>query len=162
MEILTREFENTFPNDPFEFHNLEYSFENENTIKVYRAVNRTILFFTVFNIFLAMIGLLGLVSYTVVRRTKEIGVRKINGSTSLNIFYLLSSEYFILLILSLLIAFPTAWWTYEQIPSANKLHMQPWVFAFGTAILFLIILLTTIYQTLKAATRNPVEALRYE
>lgn len=109
-----------------------------------------------------MIGLLGLVSFTVFRRTKEIGVRKINGSTSVNIFYILSREYFILLFFALLIAIPSAWWVYEWIPSANKLHVQPWVFGLGAAILFVIILLTTSYQTVKAATRNPVEALRYE
>lgn len=160
--ILTREFEAAFPDDPFEFKDLPTAFANENTFKIYHAVNRTILFFTVFNVFLAMIGLLGLVSFTVFRRTKEIGVRKINGSTSVNIFYILSREYFILLFFALLIAIPSAWWVYEWIPSANKLHAPPWVFGLGAAILFVIILLTTSYQTVKAATRNPVESLRYE
>ncbi|MGE5394732.1 MAG: ABC transporter permease [Candidatus Saccharibacteria bacterium] len=162
MSILSNEFRNSFPKDPFEFNDLCTYFANEQTIQIYNSVKRTILFFTVFNVFLAMIGLLGLVSYSVNRRTKEIGVRKINGSTSLNIFYLLSREYFILLILSLLISFPCAWWAFEQIPGANKLHMQPLVFGLSALILFIIILLTTSYQTLKAALRNPVEALRYE
>lgn len=160
--ILTGEFEAAFPNDPFEFKDLPTAFANENSFKIYHAVNRTIIFFTVFNIFLAMIGLLGLVSFTVFRRTKEIGVRKINGSTSVNIFYILSREYFILLFFALLIAIPAAWWVYEWIPSANKLHVQPWVFVLGGGMLFVIILFTTSYQTIKAATRNPVEALRYE
>jgi putative ABC transport system permease protein len=75
---------------------------------------------------------------------------------------LLSREYFILLFFALLVAFPAAWWIYEKLPSANKLHTQPWIFALGAFIIFLIIILTTSYQTLKAATRNPVEALRYE
>ncbi len=162
MNILKQEFESVFPNDPFEFHDLPTSFATDNTIKVYKAVNRTVLFFTVFNIFLAMIGLLGLVSYTVARRTKEIGVRKINGSTASNIFFMLSKEYFVLLGFSLLIAFPTAWWAYEQMPGVNKLHAQPWIFAFGAFIICLIIIITTSWQTYKAATRNPVEALRYE
>jgi putative ABC transport system permease protein len=109
-----------------------------------------------------MIGLVGLVSFTVVRRTKEIGIRKINGSSSINIFYILSREYFIMLFFALLIAVPAAWWMYYRIPGANKLPAQPWVFVLGGAIIFVIILLTTSYQTLKAATRNPVEALRYE
>lgn len=160
--ILTQEFKSTFPNDPFEFNDLVTAFDNENSYQIYHAVNRTIMFFTVFNIFLAMIGLLGLVSFTVFRRTKEIGVRKINGSSSINIFYLLSREYFILLVYALVVAIPSAWWVYEWIPSANKLHVQPWVFAVGAGILLVIILLTTSYQTIKAATRNPVEALRYE
>lgn len=160
--ILTHEFETAFPNDPFEFRDLPNAFANENSYKIYNAINRTIIFFTVFNIFLAMIGLLGLVSFTVFRRTKEIGVRKINGSSSFDIFCLLSREYFILLIYALLVAFPSAWWVYERLPSANKFHMQPWVFVLGAGILFIVILLTTGYQTIRAATRNPVEALRYE
>lgn len=162
LAILNEEFKSSFPNDPFEFNDLPTYFASENTIQVYHAVIRTILFFTVFNIFLAMIGLLGLVSYSVMRRTKEIGVRKINGCTSINIFYLLSREYFILLFFSLLIAFPGAWWTFEQIPSANKLHIQLWIFGLATVILFIIILITTSYQTIKAALQNPVDALRYE
>jgi len=160
--ILTREFENTFPNDPFEFNYLSVAFDNENSFKIYHSVNRTLLFFTILNVFLAMMGLLGLVWFTVIRRTKEIGVRKINGSSSLNIFCLLSREYFILLFFALLIAFPASWWAYEQIPGANKWHVQPWIFLIGAGVIVIIILMTTSYQTLKAATRNPVEALRYE
>jgi putative ABC transport system permease protein len=109
-----------------------------------------------------MIGLFGLVSFTVVRRTKEIGVRKINGSTTTNIFYILSREYYVMLLIAILIAFPGALWTYKKIPGADKLPLQPWVFILGALIIFVIILLTTSLQTLKAAKRNPVEALRYE
>jgi putative ABC transport system permease protein len=160
--ILTEEFEKAFPNDPFEFRDVPSAFNNENSFKIYHSVNRSIFFFTILNIFLAIIGLLGLVSFTVVRRTKEIGVRKINGSSSMNIFYLLSREYYILLFWALVIAIPAAWWAYMMLPSANKMPAQPWVFVLGASILFIIILLSTSYQTLKAATRNPVEALRYE
>jgi putative ABC transport system permease protein len=159
---LNDEFESAFPNDPFEIKDLPTAFANENSFKVYHSVNNTILFFTVFNIFLAMIGLFGLVSFTVLRRTKEIGVRKINGSSSVNIFYILSREYFIMLFFAILIAFPAAYWMYGKIPGANKLGVQPWVFILGVVIILVIILLTTSYQTIRAAIRNPVEALRYE
>ncbi|MBK7712149.1 MAG: ABC transporter permease [Bacteroidales bacterium] len=60
------------------------------------------------------------------------------------------------------IASPSAWLVFEKIPSANKLHVQPWVFILGAGIVFVIIFLTTSYQTMKAALQNPVEALRYE
>jgi len=160
--ILTSAFEKNFPNDPFEFRDLPTAFNNENSFKIYHSINSTILFFTVFSIFLSIIGLFAMVSFTVVRRTKEIGIRKINGSSSFGIFYLLSREYFVLLFFSLLIAYPTAWWVYEHIPSANKWHIQPWIFILGAVIISLIILITTSFQTIKAATRNPVESLRYE
>ncbi len=160
--VLTEEFERSFPNDPFEINDLTTAFANENTFKVYYSVNRTILFFTVFNIFLALIGLFGLVSFTVVRRTKEIGVRKINGCSTASIFYILSRDYYIMLAFALMVSFPSAWWVYEKIPGANKLHIQPWVFFLSGVIIFVIIFLTTSYQTLKAAAQNPVDALRYE
>jgi putative ABC transport system permease protein len=161
-EILTAEFLNAFPNDPFEFNDLSTAFANVDSFKTYHSVNKTIMFFTVFNIFLAMIGLFGLVSFAVVRRTKEIGIRKINGSTSISILYILSKEYLILLLISVLIAYPFALWTYNKIPGANKLPAQPWVFILGAVIIFVIIIITTSYQTIKAAIRNPIEALRYE
>lgn len=160
--ILTSEFNRTFPEDLFEFNELSWAFENENSFKVYHVINRIILFFTVFNIVLAIIGLLGLVSYTVARRTKEIGVRKINGSTSTGIFVLLSWEYLLLLIFAVLLAAPMAWYVYELLPGANKLHAQPWIFISGSLLFFVVVLLTTTFQSVKAATRNPVEALRYE
>lgn len=120
------------------------------------------MFFTVLNICLAILGLLGLVSFTVTRRKKEIGIRKINGSTSKQIFYLLSQEYFVLLIFALIGGVPLAWWVYESIPGANKLTVQPWIVAVGAVILFVIVILTTGYQSFKAATKNPVESLKYE
>jgi putative ABC transport system permease protein len=109
-----------------------------------------------------MIGLFGLVSFTVVRRTKEIGIRKINGSSSVNIFYLISREYYIMLLLAALISFPAGYLIYEQIPGANRLPVHPWVFILSGVIVFIIIFITTSYQTIKAAIKNPVEALRYE
>jgi putative ABC transport system permease protein len=161
-EILTHEFEITFPNDPFEFNELTTTFNNDLVFRILNTVNRTIMFFAVFNIFLAVVGLLGLVSFIVARRTKEIGIRKINGCTSLNIFYILIREYFVSLFIALFIALPSAWLVYEKIPGANKLHTQPWTYVLGAGIIFIIILLTTSFQTYRAATRNPVEALRYE
>jgi len=160
--ILTKEFESAFPSDPFEINDLPYTFENQDTFKTYHSVNKTIGFFTFFNIFLAMIGLFGLVSFTVARRTKEIGIRKINGSSAGNIFYLISREYYVMLLIASLIAIPATLWTYGKIPGADKLPARPWVFLLGALIIFLIIILTTSYHTIKAARRNPVEALRYE
>jgi putative ABC transport system permease protein len=109
-----------------------------------------------------MIGLFGVVSFTVLRRTKEIGIRKINGSSSINIFYMLSHDYYIMLLVAIVIAFPAAFWTNNIIPGADKLPPQLWVYLLSAVIISVIILLTTSYQTLKAALRNPVEALRYE
>jgi putative ABC transport system permease protein len=160
--ILTEEFEKSFPNDPFEFNDLATAFATADTFKTYNSINRTFLFFTVFNIFLAMIGLFALVSFTVVRRTKEIGIRKVNGSSPVNIFYMLSRDYYVMLLVAILISFPSAVWTNNMIPGAYKLSPQLWVYMSAAGIILIIILLTTSYQTLKAAGMNPVKALRYE
>ena len=106
-----------------------------------------------------MIGLFGLVSFTVIRRTKEIGIRKINGSSTLNIFYMLSRDYYIMLLAAVMIAFPAAYWTDSKIPGADKLPPQLWVYLMSIGIIAAIIFLTTSYLTIRAARRNPVEAL---
>lgn len=161
-EILTAELTNTFPNDPFEIRDLTTAFDNERSFLIYHSVNKTLYFFTFLNILLAIVGMFGLVSFTVSRRIKEIGIRKINGSSIIGIFQLLNKDYYLLIVYALVLAFPTAWLVYSNIPSANKLPAQPWVFVLGVFILLIIVLISTSYQSLKAATRNPVDALRYE
>jgi len=161
-KALASELEKAFPNDPFEICDFPSAFNNENSFRIYHSVKKSLLFFTILNILLAIVGIFGLVSYAVARRTKEIGIRKINGSSPAGIFQLLNKEYYFLILLAMLIAFPTAWFVYMSLPSANKLPAQPWVFILGAGLLFVIILFSTSYQTIKAATRNPVEALRYE
>lgn len=161
-DIITTELRNTFPNDPFEIRDVSSAFNNENGFKIYHSVNKTLYFFTFMNVLLAVVGMFGLVSFSVSRRTKEIGVRKINGSSIFQIFNLLNSEYYVLMIYAVIVAFPFAWLVYSKIPSANKLPVQPWVLVISSVILLVIVLLSTSYQTIKAALQNPVEALRYE
>jgi len=135
---------------------------NENSYRIYHSINKSLLFFTVLNVLLAILGMFGLVSFSVARRTKEIGIRKINGSTVLGIFNLLNNEYYVLVISAIVLAFPGAWFAYMALPSANKLPAQTWVFALSALSLLLIVLISTGYQTLKAAKQNPVESLRNE
>ena len=141
---------------------MDLAFNNENGFRIYHSVNKTLYFFTFMNVLLAIVGMFGLVSFSVSRRTKEIGVRKINGSSVFQIFNLLNSEYYALMVYAILVAFPFAWFVYSKIQSANKLPDQPWVLGISVVILLLIVLISTSYQTIKAATQNPVEALRYE
>ncbi len=161
-KYLTNEFNRLFPNDVFEIQELEMAFNNEFAFRSYQTVKKSILFFTAFSIFLAITGLLGLVSYSTARRTKEIGIRKITGSTIPNIFLLLNREFFILLGISLLVAWPGAWFIYDSIPGIHKLPFAPWILVISGLIIVAITLVTTGYQTWRAANRNPIEALRYE
>jgi putative ABC transport system permease protein len=100
----------------------------------------------------------------IVNRTKEIGIRKVNGAKPGEIFNMLSKEYVSLVAISFLIASPVAWYAsgiwlrgYDYRTSIGW-----WVFAVAAVIVFAIVLLTVGYQSFKAALRNPVDALRYE
>ncbi|WP_321370102.1 ABC transporter permease [uncultured Draconibacterium sp.] len=160
--MLAEELKATFPKDPFEISNFSLAFAGENAYRIYQSLNKSLLFFTLLNVLLAIVGVFGLVAFTVARRTKEIGIRKINGSSPSSIFNLLNREYHLLILFGAIIAFPTAWLVYMSIPSANKYSVQPWIFISSIVVLFLIVLVSTSYLTIKAATRNPIEALRYE
>ena len=161
-QILSDEFNSIFPNDPFEFNSIELAITNENSFKIYQTIKKSISFFSVFIILLAIIALLSMVSYSISRRTKEIGIRKINGSSIRSLFLLLNRDYFLLLGISLIIALPLAYFAYSALPGNFKIPPPVWVPFFAGFIILVIIIVTTGYQTLKAARRNPIEALKYE
>lgn len=160
--ILMDEFSREFPNDPFHMEDLDSAFRNETAFKGYQMLKKSILFFTAFNIFLAIIGIFGLVTFIVARRTKEIGIRKINGCPDGIIFLLLNREFFILLGISLALAWPGTWLVHNAFPGAYKLPLYPWILLSSAAAIVTVTLAATGWQTWRAARRNPVEALRYE
>ena len=95
------------------------------------------------------------------RRTKEIGIRKINGAKSIEIFTLLSREYIIWVLISILIACPIAWYAMNKWLQnfAYRINISWWVFALAGVIALLIALLTVSFQSYRAASKNPVDAL---
>jgi putative ABC transport system permease protein len=97
-------------------------------------------------------------------RTKEIGIRKINGAKSFEIFFLLSKEYLLWVLISIIIASPIAWYVMNKWLQkfAYRINISWWVFATAGIIALLIALLTVSFQSYKAASKNPVEAMRYE
>lgn len=159
---LNKEFNTMFPDDPFEFSDVNTAFSNEQTFKIYQSIKKSIMFFTVFIILLAIMALLGMVSYVTMRRTKELGIRKINGSSIMNLFLLMNRDFFAILIISSLIALPLAYLGFDSLPGSYKIAPQFWVPIVSVLIITSIILITTGWQTWRAANRNPVEALRYE
>ncbi|KPK80695.1 MAG: hypothetical protein AMS27_16335, partial [Bacteroides sp. SM23_62_1] len=160
--ILTEEFEIYFPNDPFEFLFYDNEFQQEVSIKAYETFNKTFFIFSILAIILAVIGLLGFTSFITRRRTREICIRKINGGKSRNIFLMLTRDYIYLLALSILIAWPAIYLSYPLLRANYKRQLHIWEFLASTAIIFIIIILTTFYHTLKASRANPADVLRYE
>jgi len=113
---------------------------------------------------LAFMGLFAMAHYATEKRVKEIGIRKVNGATISEILMLLNRDFVKWIILSFIIASPIALYAMHQWLGnfAYKTALSWWVFALA-GLLSLIIALTTVsWQTWRAATRNPVEALRYE
>lgn len=120
--------------------------------------------FTYLAIFISCLGLLGLAAYLAELRTKEIGIRKALGASSVSIARLMSGEFLMLLGLSNLLAWPLAWWAMRRMLSswAYRLPLAWWLFATAGLGAVMLALLTVSYQSLKAARSNPVEALKYE
>jgi putative ABC transport system permease protein len=111
-----------------------------------------------------MIGLLGLVSFMVLTKTKEIGVRKVLGADIFQITTLLSKEFMMLVIVANIIAAPLAWLAASRWLEgyATRVVINPVLFFVAFVALLTITLLTISFQTVKAASANPIDSLRSE
>ena len=117
-----------------------------------------------FAIVIACLGLFGLASLAVTRRTKEIGVRKILGATAANVVFILSKEFTVIVLIAILVAWPAAYlvmnsWLQDF---AYRIDIGFEMFIFAGLIAFAIALITVSYHSIKATFTNPVDALRYE
>jgi putative ABC transport system permease protein len=120
--------------------------------------------FSVLAIFISCLGLFGLSAYTTQRRFKEIGVRKVLGASVQGIVGLLAREFLAPVALATLIAFPVAGWAMSKWLHGfvYRIGLEWWYFAIAGMLALLIALSTVGFQSLKAATRNPVKSLRSE
>ena len=109
-------------------------------------------------------GLFGLAAFFSERRTKEIGIRKVNGAVVAEILKMLNSEFIKWVVMSFIIAMPVSWYAMHKWLQtfAYKTELSWWIFALAGITALGIALLTVSWQSWRAATRNPVEALRYE
>jgi len=107
-------------------------------------------------------GLLGLISFTAKRRTKEMGIRKVLGSKPVQIYILLVKEYLPLLIISIILSSAAAIVFYGYLPGAYKYQMQFGDFVYAWLLTISFTLLTITYQAIQVAAGNPVKSLRYE
>lgn len=150
------------PNSPFEFSFLDQKFD-----QVYRAelsIQKLLKSFSMLTIFIALLGLLGLSKFSIDNRVKEIGVRKVNGATIKEILLLLNKNYIKLILIAFITASPVAWIAMQKWLEnfAYKISLSWWIFALAGLLALGIALLTVSWQSWRAATKNPVEALRYE
>jgi len=151
-----------FPQSTFNYIFLDKKFEaqyNED-----RKFGIAFQFFTILAILIASMGLFGLTSYTCIQRKKEIGIRKVNGATIGEVLSLLNKDFIKWIGIAFVIAIPLAWYAMNKWLEdfAYKIALSWWIFALAGLTALVIALLTVSWQSFKAATNNPVDALRDE
>ncbi|MBS1979246.1 MAG: ABC transporter permease [Bacteroidetes bacterium] len=166
MEQLLPELERLWKNH-YEAFAFDYFFLDENFEKQYQAekqLSEVFMIFTGMGIFIAMIGLIGMVAFMVNARTKEIGVRRILGANLHSLTWLLSSEFVVMAIVAFAVACPLAWYGANQWLQGFAYHMEisGSIFAITLIITIGLTLATISFQTIRAALADPVKSLRYE
>jgi putative ABC transport system permease protein len=162
LAYLERKWKEVDPGHPF-----EYAFMDETFDAIYKGEERLGRVFGIaagLAIVIASMGLFGLALFTVEQRTKEIGVRKVLGASAGRIALLLSREFALLVLLANAAAWPAAYvlmrsWLRNF---AYRVDLQPLTFILSAAAAFAVALLTIGYQTLRAASADPIRSLRYE
>jgi putative ABC transport system permease protein len=146
---------------------LQYAFYEDSLASSYRAESRfsgIFLVFSMVSLVIACLGLFSLVSYTVERRSKEIGIRKVLGASASNILLMLSAEFLILVALSSIVAIPLGYYFMNAWLTNFAYHVSLNVFMFLAAVVLVLVIAwgTVSLRTLKAASANPVKSLRSE
>jgi putative ABC transport system permease protein len=146
---------------------LDYFFLDETFNKQYKSdqrFERVMGVFSVLAVVIACMGLFGLSSFTIIQRTREIGIRKVLGASAAQVVQLLSMDYVALVLMASVIALPVAYFAMEEWLShyAVRIAMSVWMFTVPIALILLISLITVSFQTVKAAHTNPVDTLKCE
>ena len=159
---VQKEWNTFFPGNTYEYFFLDDHFNEQ--YKVDQRFGKVFGLFTGLAILVACLGLFGLASFTTLQRTKEIGIRKVLGSSVLSILKLLYKEFAYLLIIAFLIAIPIAWFStsawLEGYAFRTAMHWSFFLLPF--AIIMFIALVTVSFQTIRASLANPVDSLRTE
>jgi putative ABC transport system permease protein len=162
VNILRQAWQKVSPSQDFEYH-----FLDESLAEAYKDEQKSSTIVKIassLSVLIACLGLFGLATLTVARRTKEIGIRKVLGANVGQIISLVSKEFVVLVIAAALIAFPVAWWAMHNwlLSFAYRTGISWWVFAVAGIVCVLIALITVGIQAIKAAVANPVKSLRVE
>ncbi|MGZ5191132.1 MAG: ABC transporter permease, partial [Flavisolibacter sp.] len=162
LAVIEKAWKKVYPDDVY-----QYNFIDETLAKRYEQETRDYNLFKAFSaisIFICCIGLWGLIAFVVVRKTKEIGIRKVLGATVSGIVGLLSKDFFKLVFVALVLASPLAWYFMNKWLDnfAYRVDVRWWIFILAGVFALVIALLTISFQTIRAALSNPVKNLRTE
>jgi len=162
MDYIEKTWKEISGNLPFEYQFYDTFFDS--MYKKEETLSHNVSLFAFIALVLTVLGIFGQIFHMSIVKTKEIGVRKVNGAKVFEILAMLNSDFFRWVAMAFLIATPIAWYVMKQWLSSffYKTTMDWWIFALSGLIVLSIALLTVSWQSWMAARRNPVEALRYE
>jgi ABC-type antimicrobial peptide transport system permease subunit len=162
LSTISKTWKRVIANYPF-----EYKFLDEDFDRMYRAeeqIGTVVKYFTYLTIFVACLGLFGLASFSAEKRTKEIGIRKVLGASVPQITLLLCREFFVLVLLANFLAWPLTYLVMDKWLQnyANRISPGISIFVLSMILTLMIATASVVFQAVRAALANPVEALKYE
>ncbi len=162
MTHIEKEWSELYPSYLF-----EYDFLDERVAEMYNTEQRFLSLtklFSVLAIFIGCLGIYGLVLFFVAQKTKEIGIRKVLGSSILHILVLVMQDFFVLIIVAGVIATPLAWYFMNDWLQSYtyQTELSWWIFALAIGLVLSITFITIIHQAYKAARANPIKSLKTE
>ncbi|KQS33508.1 ABC transporter permease [Dyadobacter sp. Leaf189] len=162
VEAIGRIFKKYELDKPFEYYFLDDAF-NE-TFQTEVRMSKMFSLFTGVAIFIACMGLFGLVTFTAETRTREIGIRKVLGASVAGIVTLLSKDFIRLVLLSIVFSLPIAWYFMEKWLEdfSYRIQIPVWIYLTASLAAIIIALITISFQSIKAALMNPVDSLKRE
>jgi putative ABC transport system permease protein len=162
IESLRTNWKKFFPEDQFDYFFLDSHFNEQ--YHADKQFGQVFAVFTGIGILVACLGLFGLVSYTIVQRTKEIGIRKVLGATVNNILQLLYQDFAVLIVIAFIVSIPLAWYSVHKWLQtyAFRIDINALFFIIPFLIVILIAFTAVSYLSVKAALMNPVKSLKTE
>lgn len=162
VNVVTEVYKKMFPGNAIEFFFLDDFFNRQYLDEVQFA--KIIKVFSLLSIFIAAIGLFGLSSFVISKRTKEVGIRKVLGSSELSILYLLSKDFLILVAIAFVISIPLGILLMNKWLEgfAKRIDIPIWIFLLSGGIALVIAFVTVSFQAIKASLANPIVSIRTE
>jgi putative ABC transport system permease protein len=162
LAFVEQTFRKFDASSPFGYHFLDQNFAAQ--YKAEEKQGQVLLAFTILTICIACLGLFGLITFTVGKRVKEIGIRKVLGASVGSMVSLLTESLLKVVLISMLVAIPLSWLVMNKWLEdfAYRIHLEWWMFALAGIISFIIAIVTLSFQAIKAAMANPVKSLRTE
>jgi putative ABC transport system permease protein len=162
ITMLQAAWRKTAGNQDFEYHFLDENLEAQYAQE--KRLGAIVTAASAISIFIACMGLFGLATLIVAKRTKEIGIRKVLGASVGSIVQLLSKDFLVMVLIASVISFPVAWWAFHRWLEdfAYQVAIRWEVFGLAALMALLIALLTVSFQSVRAARANPVKSLRTE